>query len=90
MTEMCVVCKKGFRDKRALLKHCYDHLKSSEAVLNVSEQEVEVYLARIEDYVQKYSDAPAPYTPRTYLRNLLCDEGKWRKICIFRIGGTVA
>ena len=75
LTEKCVVCEKGFRDKRALLKHASGHLVSGDAVLDVPENELAASLARIQEYVQKYSLAPVTATQKTCGKLLLCEEG---------------
>ena len=75
MTERCVVCTKGFRDKRALLKHVSEHLVSGDAVLDVPDNERASNLARIQEYVQKYSLAPIIGNQKPYGKAVLCEEG---------------
>ena len=87
MTEKCVVCEKGFRDKRALLKHASGHLASGSAVLDVPENELAANLARIQEYVQKYSLTPVTGNQKACGKHLLCEEGKL--LCRSQINSNV-
>ncbi len=52
-----MVCGKGFRDNRSLLRHEYEHIVQHEAVLDVPPAELASYMRCVEQIVIKYSQA---------------------------------